>query len=245
AALQADPDYTTAVERLADAESAWSEHRAAFEARRNADPEYQSLLSRIEKLRQDNDAKQQAAIQARLDHQSAEREYRKVIDTINKVQESMNEHKEEIERTLKQKEVIAKEAGARHGGGVGIGMDYRSMSDINKEFNRILQQQRSVRLGNNKLSLAEAEKQRRRAEAEAKAAQQALINANQKLQTVEARWESLFESDPRTMRLKMALEQAQQQADTAKEKVLSSIHDPAYRNLLTRREELKQELGPS
>lgn len=252
AALHADADYTQAVQRKDEVQRMLVEHRATFEATRDADADYVSAQQTVAQAQVafDRAKAQQAESQTAL--RDAEQRSHKNTAVLSKGRPMLKRIDADI--AAKQAHIVRMNeemresaAEAREGRGV-YDSKHAAIRYVSEQINELETQRAAIapEIESAERTQADAAEQARAAAEDLKNASAALrdrshefAQAQKSFEPIHRDWESRYTRDPATVALLTQQDEAATKADQAHKAVLSRLaSDPRWRALAQERDHL-------
>jgi chromosome segregation ATPase len=234
-ALAEDPAYQRAKAAADEAQRAWTEHREAFEARRDADPDYRAaqqqvvgLESRVHELQQQRSQLMRERREATNTIRTARTDIARVRRGIASLERDRQKYQSRHDQLLKSwKEGDEDDAGTN-----SSGTRFNSLAHLQDKIDDL-----AARIEEGRLAIGAAESKIAEAEpvAESNTAELELINrelleakaalpgARQALTEAEAKWNGPFHASPTTQKLEAEASQAAKRLDSVRSVALERL----------------------
>jgi chromosome segregation ATPase len=249
AALSDHAEYSAALERSKADDEALAAHRAAFEAKRDADAQYKQVKGRIHELTQQKNAADEAMGLAVSQRRSAETQVAAMRTVLNTAQPQIARHQRDVERYQKSYDHLLNDVNDN----VGVNRSGSRANSLAAMQAKIDAAQTQLTEWQGKATEAESRMREVQGQSEsltqqiatARTSQQGamreLLTHNATMQQLDRSWENKYQSDPRTAELLAASEASAKQLQAVRVSALASLKSEAsYAQLVQQRDAIEK-----
>lgn len=248
-ALDGDVDYNDTLARAKAADDALAEHRAAFEARRNADYDYAQVRDTVQALNAQKasaDDQLLVALAARRNNESELANARAAVAAARPHMSRLQRDADKYQKLYDHLMTDTDDDAGTNNSGTRANSLAAMKARVDKAQSDLAEWRTKVEAAEARIAAAQAKtagitQQVNDARASQHEAVKQLTGITQRLTVLEREWENKYQADPQTATLRTAAEEANKQLQTVRVSALTTLKsDAQYAQLIRQRSDIEK-----